>query len=116
MLDALEARSLIVRLLDDHQLVTLAAIRKGVVGVTHPSHPTSELTQPAAHRVTAWIESGRAEHTGKRSQLVVARDLLRGIDLEEGEWWLVPLVVSSEALGVMLIAARAATEPRRLTF
>jgi hydrogenase-4 transcriptional activator len=114
MLDALGARALIVRLLDDHQLVTLAAIRKGVVGVTHPSHPTSDMTQAAAHRVSTWIESGRAEHSGKRP-LSVARDLLRGIDLEDGAWWLVPLVVSSEALGVMLVAARAATEARQLT-
>ncbi len=115
MLDALEARSLIVRLLDDRQLVTLAVIRKGVVGVTHPSQPSSALTAPATQRVTAWIESGRAEHTGRRAQPAVARDVLRGIDLEDGEWWLVPLVVSSEALGVLLVAARALTEPRQLT-
>jgi transcriptional regulator with GAF, ATPase, and Fis domain len=116
MLDELGASALIVRLLDEHQLVTLAAIRKGVVGVTHPNQPASELTQPAAHRVVAWIESGRAEHVGRRSTVVVARDLLRGIDLEDGEWWLVPLVASSEPLGVMLVAANKQTDARALTF
>ena len=63
MLDALGARSLIVRLLDDHQLVTLAAIRKGVVGVTHPSHPTSELTITTDAAALCKSKSSPAEMT-----------------------------------------------------
>lgn len=116
MLDALEGNSLIVRMIDDHKLVTLAAIRRGVVGVTHPEHPTTELSAPAARRVTAWIAGGRAEHAGKRAQVAVARDFLRGIDREDGEWWLVPLVASSTPLGVMLVASRSQTPASRLTF
>ena len=113
MLDTLEGSAVIVRRMDDPELVTLATIRRGVVGVAHPVQPGAELSAAAARRVMAWISAGRAEYVSKRTPLAVARDLLRGVDHDGGEWWLVPLVASSTPLGVMLDHGTAGDDTRR---
>src|SRR5690348_6230268 len=87
MLDVLDAELLAVRLVDrDHHLDTVAAIRRGAVGVTRPIKPRSELSAPAAARIASWIQAGTTERARSAPQL--ARDLLRGLaDPTEGEWW-----------------------------
>src|SRR5882672_2516550 len=69
VLDALDADAVVVRALDrvHHHLDTVAAIRRGAVGVARPSKPRSELTAPAAARVAAWIEAGETEHRGPKA-------------------------------------------------
>jgi transcriptional regulator with GAF, ATPase, and Fis domain len=96
------------------ELDTIASIRRGVVGVTQPAGRRHELSAAAAQRITSWIEAGLAMHASDRSGSAVARDLLRGLDLDEIGWWLIPLAANSEALGVLLIAARASVRERRL--
>src|SRR5690242_6490825 len=62
MLDVLDAELLAVRLVDrDHNLDTVAAIRRGAVGVTRPIKPRSELSAPASARIASWIQAGATE-------------------------------------------------------
>jgi hydrogenase-4 transcriptional activator len=96
------------------ELHTIAAIRRGVVGVTQPGRGRHELSPAAAQRIKSWIEAGLAVHTNERGGSGVIRDLLRGLDMDEVGWWLIPLAANSEALGVLLIAARASVRERRL--
>ena len=114
MLDVLDAELLAVRLVDrDHHVDTIAAIRRGAVGVTRPIKPRSELTAPAAARIASWIQAGTTEHARSAPQL--ARDLLRGLaDPTEGEWWFVPLAASPDALGALVVSAGARLDARRL--
>ncbi len=107
VLDALDATALVVRALDRGHLETVAAIRRGAVGVARPSKPRTELAPAAAARLAAWIEAGEHERPGPRGASLVARDLMRSVaDPADGEWWLVPLAASSEALGALLVAAK----------
>jgi transcriptional regulator with GAF, ATPase, and Fis domain len=118
VLDSLDATTLIVRALDreQHHLDTVAAIRRGAVGVARPTKPRSELSASASARIGAWIEAGESEHPGPRGASLVARDLLRGVgDSADGDWWLVPIASGSNALGVLLVSAGKHLEPRRLT-
>src|SRR5690242_9913663 len=114
MLDVLDAELLAVRLVDrDHHLDTVAAIRRGAVGVTRPIKPRSELSAPAAARIASWIQAGTTERARSAPQL--ARDLLRGLaDPTEGEWWFVPLAASPDALGALVVSAGARLDARRL--
>jgi transcriptional regulator with GAF, ATPase, and Fis domain len=121
VLDELDSSSLHVRVIDvrspedgDVHLDTIAAIRRGVVGVTHPSRGRHELSAAAAQRVASWIDAGVAVHANERGGSAVTRDLLRGLEMDEAGWWLIPLAANSEALGVLLIAARASVRERRL--
>ncbi|MGE0868268.1 MAG: sigma-54 interaction domain-containing protein [Kofleriaceae bacterium] len=116
ILEELDATALVVRELDrDHQsLDTVAAIRRGAVGVAHPARPRSELTTAAVTRIAQWLEHGAAEHAGPRNASSVARDLLRGVgDAADSEWWLVPLVAHSATLGALMVAG-ARIDERRL--
>jgi transcriptional regulator with GAF, ATPase, and Fis domain len=115
VLDKLDATTVIIRALDraQHYLETVAAIRRGAVGVTRPTKPRTELTPAATARIAAWIEAGETEPPGEAS--IVARDLLRGVgDPSDGAWWLVPLVASSETFGVMVVAAGRGIDARTL--
>ncbi|MDB4955706.1 MAG: GAF/sigma-54-interact/HTH domain transcription regulator [Myxococcales bacterium] len=118
VLDAVDASMVIVRALDREQqhLVTLASIRRGAVGVARPARPRTELTSAASGRIASWIEAGESERTSARNASMVSRDLLRGIAETDGEWWLVPIVAGSDALGVLLVNHRAGKqlESRRL--
>jgi transcriptional regulator with GAF, ATPase, and Fis domain len=117
VLEALDASAITVRVLEreQHHLDTLAAVRRGAVGVARPSKARSELTPAAAARVAAWIEAGELERPGPRGASAIARDLLRGIaDPAEGDWWLVPLAAHSDALGVLLVSADHTLDPRRV--
>jgi transcriptional regulator with GAF, ATPase, and Fis domain len=96
------------------ELHTIAAVRRGVVGVTQPGRGRHELSAAAAQRIKSWIEAGLAVHTNERGGSGVTRDILRGLDMDEVGWWLIPLAANSEALGVLLIAARASVRERRL--
>ena len=91
----------------DKLLETLAAIRRGVPGVTRPARGRHEISAAAAQRISSWIEAGTAVHSSERGGPGVARDRLRGLDLDEVGWWMIPLAANSEALGVLLIATRA---------
>jgi len=93
---------------------TIAAIRRGVVGVTQPARGRHGISSAAAQRVASWIDAGLAVHSSERSGPGVTRDLLRGLDMDETGWWLVPLVANSASLGVLLIAAKASLRERRL--
>jgi transcriptional regulator with GAF, ATPase, and Fis domain len=117
VLDALDATALTVRWLDReaHHLDTVAAIRRGALGVTRPTRPRTELTAAAAARIAAWIEVGDLERPGPRGATAVARDLLRGIaDPSDGDWWLVPLAAHGGAQGVLLVCADHQLDPRRV--
>src|SRR6185436_4893030 len=93
---------------------TLAAIRRGVPGVTQPARGRHEISAAAAQRIRTWIDAGLAVHSTERTGPTAMRDLLRGLEVDEVGRWLIPLAVSSEALGVLLIAARASVRERRL--
>jgi transcriptional regulator with GAF, ATPase, and Fis domain len=93
---------------------TLAAVRRGAVGVTQPNRGRYELSAAAAQRITSWLQAGLAVHSNERSGAGVTRDLLRGLDQDEVGWWMIPLAANSEALGVLLIAAKASVRERRL--
>jgi hydrogenase-4 transcriptional activator len=110
ILDDLDARALVVRSLEGDQLVTVAVIRRGAVGVTRPHQPRSALSAAAAGRIGSWIEAGRVERSGTG----IARDVLRGVDSDDGEWWLIPLAMNAAPLGVLAIASgRARIDVRR---
>ncbi len=96
------------------ELQTIAAIRRGVVGVTQPGRGRHEISGAAAQRIKSWIEAGLAVHANERGGSGVTRELLRGLEMDEVGWWLIPLAANSEALGVLLIAARASVRERRL--
>jgi transcriptional regulator with GAF, ATPase, and Fis domain len=98
----------------DKLLDTLAAIRRGVPGVTQPARGRHDLSAAAAQRISSWIEAGMAVHSSERGGPGVTRDLLRGLEMDEIGWWMIPLAANSEALGVLLIATRAAVRERRL--
>ncbi|MEO8700717.1 MAG: sigma-54 dependent transcriptional regulator, partial [Kofleriaceae bacterium] len=117
LLDEVDADVVVVRSIDteQHHLVTSASVRRGAVGVAHPARPRIELSAAALARVTAWIEAGGVEHVVAHRPTTVARDVLRGIAETEESWWMVPLVASSQALGVLLVAANRELEPRRLS-
>jgi transcriptional regulator with GAF, ATPase, and Fis domain len=93
---------------------TIAAIRRGVVGVTQPARGRYGISAAAAQRVASWIDAGLAVHSSERSGPGVTRDLLRGLDMDETGWWLIPLAANSASLGVLLIAAKASVRERRL--
>src|SRR5687767_15196554 len=105
LLDDLDANALHVRVLDvraaadDHPedpdqerssdsdaremyLDTLAAIRRGVVGVTQPAHRRHGLSPNGVQRISTWIEAGTVLHSSERSGAAVTRDLLRGLDMD----------------------------------
>jgi transcriptional regulator with GAF, ATPase, and Fis domain len=117
ILDEVDANVLIVRAIepDQQHLVTTATVRRGAVGVAHPARPRVELTAAALARVTAWIEAGGIDHIAAQRPTSVSRDVMRGIADTEDSWWMVPLVASSQALGVLLVAADRGIEPRRLS-
>jgi len=107
VLDALDATAVTVRWLDreHHHLDTVAAIRRGALGVARPAKPRTELSAAAGERVAAWIETGEVERPGPRAASAVAKDLLRGVaDPADGDWWLVPLAAQG-ARGVLLVCA-----------
>ncbi|HEU0031699.1 MAG TPA: sigma-54 dependent transcriptional regulator [Kofleriaceae bacterium] len=116
ILDDVDGDALVVRAIEpeQHHLVTTASVRRGAVGVAHPARPRIELSAAALARVSAWIESGAIEHVSAERLAGVARDVLRGMGDSEQAWWLVPLVASSSALGVLLVAASDELEPRKL--
>ena len=117
VLDALDASALTVRVLEreHHHLETVAALRRGAVGVARPTRPRTELTPAAVARVAAWIEAGELERPGPRGATAIARDLLRGLaDPAEGNWWLVPLAAHGGAQGVLLVCADHALDARVL--
>src|SRR5687768_11194866 len=103
LLDEVDANALVVRSLDpeQHQLVTSAGIRRGAVGVAHPARPRIELSASALARIETWIEAGGVEHVNANRPSTVARDMLRGVAEADDAWWMVPLVASSQALGVL---------------
>ena len=80
VLDALDATAVAVRGLDreHHHLDTVAAIRRGALGVGRPARPRTELTPAAAARVAAWIEAGEPERPGPRG----ATEIVRGAPAE----------------------------------
>jgi transcriptional regulator with GAF, ATPase, and Fis domain len=96
---------LVVRLLHAGHLQTVGSIRRGAIGVSHPSRPRTELSASALARVTAWLEGGESPSE---------RDLLRGIADDEEVWSFAPLVAGSEARGVLALGGAEAIEPRRL--
>ncbi len=127
VLDDLDSNALHVRVIDvrspdegerdgenEMYVDTIAAVRRGVVGVTQPSRGRHEVSAAAAQRIASWIDAGLAVHTSERSGSAVTRDLLRGLEMDEVGWWLIPLAANSEALGVLLISARASVRERRL--
>jgi hydrogenase-4 transcriptional activator len=93
---------------------TIASIRRGVVGVTQPHRGRYDISMAAVQRITAWLEAGLVLHSSERSSAGVTRDLLRGLEQDEVGWWMIPLAANSEALGVLLIAAKASVRERRL--
>jgi len=123
LLDEVDGDALVVRTLDPElgHLATTAFIRRGTLGVVHPTKPRIELGATALARVLSWIESGGVEHvhpsrsTRGHAQLA-ARELLRSLPpgRDDHGWWLVPLVAESRALGALLIAADAERDPRVL--
>jgi transcriptional regulator with GAF, ATPase, and Fis domain len=116
LLDELDGDALLVRAVDPdlQHIMTSASVRRGAVGVTHPQRPRIDLSVTALNRVVAWIEAGGIEHVVTQRATGVSRDVLRGIAETEESWWMVPLAANSNALGVLLVAARRALEPRRL--
>ncbi len=114
MLDELELSALVVRLFDVDHLDTVTTIRTGAVGANQPSQRRTTLSQAATQRIVAWIEHGRIERAGRRSSSLVVRDLVRGVDVDGSEWWLVPLAANSEPLGVMLVASATTLDARRI--
>jgi hydrogenase-4 transcriptional activator len=120
LLDALDAAAVAVRGLDreHHHLDTVAAIRRGALGVARPARPRIELTPAAAARIVAWIEAGelaRVGPPGSTGATAVARDLLRGVaDPADGDWWLAPLAAHGGAQGALLVCADHALDPRRV--
>ena len=116
VLDELGCSTVVVRALDDdgHRLDTVAAIRRGRVGVSRPGRPRTELRDAGAARLLAWIQAGEIERAGPREASHVARDLLRGVgDPADGAWWLVPLATGPEPLGALLVADGADGGPDR---
>ncbi|HEY1558900.1 MAG TPA: sigma-54 dependent transcriptional regulator [Kofleriaceae bacterium] len=117
VLDALDATAVTVRWLEreHHHLDTVAAIRRGALGVARPTKPRTELSLAAAARVAAWIEAGEVEKPSPRGGSAVAKDLLRGVgDPTDGTWWLVPLAAPSGACGVLLVSAQRGLDARRV--
>jgi hypothetical protein len=117
VLEALDATALTVRSLDReaHHLDTVAAIRRGTLGVARPAGPRTELIPAAEARIVAWIEAGELERPGLGGATAVARDLLRGVaDPSDGAWWLVPLAAHGAAQGVLLVCADHRLDPRRV--
>jgi len=117
VLDALDATAVTVRRLDREarHLDTVAAIRRGALGVAHPTRPRTELTAAATARIAAWVEAGALARPGPRGATAVARDLLRGVgDPSDGDWWLVPLAGQGGAQGALLVSADHPLEPRRV--
>jgi transcriptional regulator with GAF, ATPase, and Fis domain len=115
ILEVLDATAVTVRLLDreHHYLDTIAAIRRGTLGVARPAKPRSQLSAAAGERVAAWIEAGEVERPGPRAS-AVAKDLLRGVaDPADGSWWLVPLA-AQQASGVLLVCADHKLDVRRI--
>ena len=107
LLDRLDATSIAVRALDaEHgHLDTLGMIRRGTVGVRKLARPRHALSPAGVARITAWIEAGEHELAGPKGASLVGRDVLRGFaDPGEAAWWLVPLIASSEPLGVLVVA------------
>ena len=115
ILDEVNGDALAVRTLEpeQHHLVTTAFVRRGALGVAHPTKPRVELGAAALARVLAWIEAGAIEHANAAHPSTTARELMRSI-ADEGSWWLVPLVADSRPLGVLLVAGDAALETRKL--
>jgi hydrogenase-4 transcriptional activator len=117
VLDALDATAMTVRWLDrdHHRLDTVAAIRRGALGVARPAKPRTELTPAAAGRIAVWIEAGEPERPGPRGVSAAAKDLLRGVaEPADGDWWLVPLAAQGGAQGVLLVCADHSLETRRI--
>jgi transcriptional regulator with GAF, ATPase, and Fis domain len=117
VLDALDASAVMVRLLDreHHHLETIAAIRRGALGVMRPTKPRSDVTPAAAERIAAWVEAGELEWRGPRGASQVAKDLLRGIaEQADGDWWLVPLSAHGGAQGVLCVCADHQLDARRV--
>src|SRR5689334_3769397 len=69
---------------------TLAAIRRGVPGVTQPARGRHEISTAAAQRIRAWIDAGLVVHSTERTGPTAMRDLLRGLEVDEVGWWLIP--------------------------
>jgi transcriptional regulator with GAF, ATPase, and Fis domain len=117
LLDRLDATSIAVRVLDaEHgHLDTLAMIRRGTVGVRKLARPRHALSPAGASRITAWIEAGEHELAGPKGASLVGRDVLRGFaDPAEAAWWRVPLLASSEPLGVLVVAGPDRVDSRVL--
>jgi transcriptional regulator with GAF, ATPase, and Fis domain len=120
VLEMLDANAIVVRLLvtDSRHVDTVAAMRKGAVGVGHPTKPRTTLTAAAAARAATWIEAGEP---ARASAAAAVKDLLRGVagPDEDGpgtakqDWWGVP-VARPGVLGVLLVRANHKLEPRRV--
>ncbi len=117
LLATLDASTIVVRVVDgssdQHHVDTVAAIRRGAVGVAHSGRARTPLGAAAMARLLAWIEAGMPERAGGRGASAVARDLLRGVGELDEEWFVVPLAAHAEPLGALLVAARG-LEPRQL--
>ncbi len=115
ILDDVDGDSLVVRTIDAEQshLVTAAFVRRGALGLVHPTKPRLELSSSALTKVLAWIETGGTEHVNATKPTAIARELLRSI-ADDGGWWMVPLVADSRPLGVLLLAAQRELEPRKV--
>jgi hydrogenase-4 transcriptional activator len=110
LLDELKLEALAVRAIDagGHRLDTVAWIRRGLVGVSRPASPRTELRDAAAARLQTWLRDGELERATERTASPVARDLVRGVgELEDGAWWFAPLTAHAEALGALVGLALA---------
>src|SRR5687767_5918049 len=104
LLDELKLEALAVRAIDagGHRLDTVAWIRRGLVGVSRPESPRTELRDAGAARLRTWLRAGELERATERAASPVARDLVRGVgELEDGAWWIAPLAAHAEALGAL---------------
>src|SRR3954466_14679107 len=72
VLEMLDASAVMVRMLErgHHHIDTVAAIRRGALGVARPTRPRTELTPAAATRVAGWIEAGEIERPTRTASAV----------------------------------------------
>src|SRR5262245_56781755 len=106
MLKSMQASAVIVRAVESTYIETVAGIRAGVLGVTYAHSPRAVLTPTAHQRVFGWLEAGHARHVDRNDSASLTRDLMRGLELDDSGWWVVPLAAHSEAMGVLLVAAK----------
>ncbi len=94
-------------------------MRRGALGVVHPTKPRIDLRRTALDRVHRWIDRGAIEHVPARTTSApelddasathdqiasaAARELLRAVGGDSTAWWLIPLVADSRALGALLV-------------